>query len=79
MYVFMHWYMCEYVCMYVYVYTCVYVCVCIYVYMCICIYVCMCIYPVVNTLRSIRLILLYNKITIDLQHGLYNLLQLYSM
>ena len=58
--------MCMYVCIYVHMYLCV--CMCIYIY----IYT---IYTVVNTSRSIRLILLYNKIIIDLQHRLYILLQ----
>ena len=71
--------LCSGICAHVYVYAYMYVFVCMhaYVYICICVYVCVYIYTVVNTSRSIRLILLYNKIIIDLQHRLYILLQFY--
>ena len=75
MYVFMHGYMCA--CVYIYICVCMYVYV--YMYMCTYKYIYIYIYTIVNTVRSIRLILLYNKITICLQHGLHNVLELYSM
>ena len=72
-----HMYMslCSGIYVHMYVYAYVYASECMYSYVYICICVCMCIYTVVNTSTSIRLIFLYNNKIIDLQHGLYNLLQ----
>ena len=63
------------ICAHVYVYAYVYVCMHMCTYVFVCMYVYIYIYTVVNTSRSIHLILLYSKIIIDLQHRLYILLQ----
>ena len=36
---YVHVYICMYVCMYVYIHICIYICVYIYIYMCMCVYI----------------------------------------